>query len=83
MEREVCFKCGRLDPQRATGRSASRSVGDRLLPYEGYSPKGVPFTYRRNGKCMSCRHARPVRLDKAAPKAAAALTAWLIEVNSR
>jgi hypothetical protein len=33
-------------------------VSDRLLVYEGYSPKGIPFTYQDTGVCFYCRAAK-------------------------
>ncbi len=76
-----CTKCGRPNPQFATGRSFLRKNNARLLPYEGYSPGGRVFTYTGSDKCLSCRVG--TRSTLAHQPVGAQLKAWLIAENKR
>jgi hypothetical protein len=75
-----CKKCGRLNPQFAVGTVVRRG-SDRLLVYEGSSPK--PFTYQASDECMVCRHGGTRGTLSKAPVVGRALKAWLIKVNAR
>ena len=79
-----CSRCGNLNPQFAVGRSPSRSLGDRLLVYEGYSPGGRQFTYKRDAMCLSCRTVKRAKVKVSdTGLAGEALKAWLVQENER
>lgn len=77
-----CEKCGRPNPQMAEGRSSHRSLNARALAYEGYSPGGKVFTYKRHALCMACRHGTPSQLRNR-PAVGEALKQELIRINAR
>ena len=84
MAAERCSKCGALNPQFAAGKSPARNLADRLLIYEGYTPRGMMFTFKRDPMCLSCRTGKKakVRVENSG-LAGEALTQWLIGENER
>ncbi len=75
-----CKKCGRLNPQLATG-TVTRRGSDRLMVYEGFTTK--PFKYQAHDECLPCRNPGKTSTLQRQPRAGEALTAWLVQVNAR
>jgi hypothetical protein len=78
---ERCETCGRLNPQLAVGLSSSRSLSARMRTDEGYSPGNRAFRYKRDPRCMVCRHGTKSKLSQ--QSSGRQLKAWLVAVNER